>query len=66
MIVNWGDIYEVIYMCPARTVMADAFRRAAGLPTRPTGGKPVAYDRESTYAGVDFEALMGQRYGVRM
>jgi len=66
MIVNWGDIYEAIYLCTARTVMADAFRRAAGLPARPMGGKPVAYDRESTYADVDFEALMGQRYGVRM
>lgn len=66
MPVNWGDIFEAIYLCSADTVMADAFRRAAGLPPYRRRTARVAYERKSTYADVDFEKLMGQRYGVRM
>lgn len=66
MLVNWGDIYEAIYLCEADTVMARAFRKAAGMPCMPDVGPRVAYARESSYADVDFGKLMGQRYGVRM
>ena len=66
MIVNWGDIYEVIYMSTSRTVIAEAFRRAVGLPASPVSEGRVAYEQKSTYADVDFKKLMGQHYGVRM
>ena len=66
MIVNWGDIYEVIYMCNARTVMADAFRKAVGLPLKQSAELFTVYARESASADVDFEKLMGQRPGVRL
>mgnify|MGYP007056208370 CR=1 FL=1 len=66
MAVNWGDIYEIIYICEADTIVANAFRRAVGLPMKSKrGGMPVK-NRRSVYADVDFEELMGQRYGVRM
>ena len=64
--VNWGDIYEVIYLCSADTLMADAFRRAVGLPTKHRCNHRIAYDRKSVYADIDFERLMKQPYGVRM
>lgn len=66
MIVNWGDIYEAIYMCNARTVMADAFRKAVGLPLKQKSEGVLVYNRKSAYAGVDFEKLMEQRHGVRL
>ena len=62
-----ADIYEAVWYSTADTVMADAFRRAVGLPPRASRGDAmVALARESVYAGVDFERLMGQRHGVRM
>lgn len=64
MAVNWGDIYEAIYLCGADTVIADAFRRAVGLPKRHKRGCRIAYDLLGSYHGVDFERLMKQRHGV--
>lgn len=64
--VNWGDIYEAIYLCTADTLMADAFREAAGFPRKPMRGCEVVAPRKSVYAGVDWGKLMGQRRGVRM
>lgn len=66
MSVNWGDIYEAVYLCSADTVVADAFRQAARLPQKHKQDRRIAYDRKSSYADVDFERLMDQRYGVRM
>lgn len=64
--VNWGDIFEVIYLNGSDTLMADAFRKAAGLPPKHRQRERIAYDRKSFYADIDFEKLMGQRYGVRL
>ena len=64
--VNWGDIFEAIRLNRADTLMADAFRKAAGLPPRHNRGEGVAHARKSAYAGIDWKELMGQRYGVRM
>ena len=64
--VNWGDIFEAIYLSSADTLMADAFRKAAGLPPKRRPGERIAHVRKSSYADIDFEKLMGQRYGVRM
>lgn len=65
MIVNWGDIYEVIYMNTSRTVVADAFRRAAGLPNRPAGkGRTRDHSaKDRRYRGA--RECMKQRHGVR-
>ncbi|MBR2804136.1 MAG: hypothetical protein IKE20_03190 [Eggerthellaceae bacterium] len=30
--VDWGGIYEVIYLCESDTDMANAFRIAVGMP----------------------------------
>ena len=66
MAVNWGDIYETIYMSRADTLIANAFREAVGLPHRTAHGCEVVEPRKSVYAGIDWEKLMGQRYGVRL
>ena len=62
----WAGSYETIYTCRADTLMADAFRKAAGMARHREHGCMVASPRESVYAGVDWEKLMGQRYGVRL
>lgn len=66
MAVNWGDIYETIYMSSADTLIANAFREAVGLPHKPMQGCEVVAPRKSVYADIDWEKLMGQRYGVRL
>ena len=66
MCVNWGDIYEAIYLNSFDTVIANAFRKAVGLPHYDAQGCVVAKPRKSVYADIDWKKLMGQRYGVRL
>lgn len=66
MIVNWGDIYEIVYMSNSQTVVANAFRKAVGLAVRTSEGTETVPARTSAYDGVDWERLLGQRHGVRL
>ena len=61
-----ADIYEAVWFCTVETLMADAFRRAVGLPTWRARAPQAVAPRRSAYAGVDFERLMREPRGVRM
>ena len=61
-----ADIYEAVRACGADTVMADAFRKAVGLPSVRKAETTTVPPRQSVYAGVDWARLAQQPYGVRM
>jgi hypothetical protein len=56
------EIYRAVRRCGADTIVACAFRKALGIPQLES--RPRVAARLDRYDGV--EALMRQRYGVRM
>ena len=61
-----ADIYEAVYLCPYDTIIANAFRKACGLPALQSKKPRVASERKSSYAEIDWDQFMRQPYGVRM
>ena len=61
-----ADIYEAVYFCTCDTIIANAFRKACGLPVMRPREQRAVPERKSSYADIDWGRLMTERRGVRL